>query len=301
MKKIDAIIVARTGSTRVPGKALFEVAGKPILQHVIERVKRCKRVGLVCMATTDLAADDKIADLATSLGVKIYRGHPEYVLDRVYHAAKSIHSEHIIEIGGDCPLIDPNILDEAILYYQQSDCDYLNNYNPPTFPEGLDINVLSVSALAIAFDEAIAPSHRIHPFSYLPDNPDRFKVENYTFRNDLSRYHWSFDFPEDYQFIKSVYQKLLSTNPSFGIDDILQLIENDEQIFQLNKSLMTPPVEHAFWNSPGIIRDLNNDVAHLIREAVTAVDNKDFPKANRCYKQVLKISEELFRFTKSKL
>lgn len=301
MKKVDAIIVARTGSTRVPGKALFEVAGKPMLQHVIERVKQCKQVGTVCMATTDLVADDAIASLATELNVKVYRGHPEHVLERVYHAAKSINAEHIIEIGGDCPLIDSEILDQAILYYHQSDCDYLNNYNPPTFPEGLDINVLSVSVLTTAFEEAIAPSHRIHPFSYLPDNPDRFKVENYTFRNDLSRFHWSFDFPEDYEFIKSVYEKLYSTNPFFGMRDVLLLIESDDQISLLNKNLMTPAVEHAFWNSPGIIRDLNNDVAHLIQVAATAIENKDFAKANRCYKHIIQVAQELFRFTKSKL
>jgi spore coat polysaccharide biosynthesis protein SpsF (cytidylyltransferase family) len=301
LKPIDAIIVARTGSTRVPGKALYKISGKPLLQHIIERVKSCKNVGKICMATTDLEVDLSIATIAEDMQIETYRGDAEKVLNRVYQAALHLNSDAIIEIGGDCPFIDPLILDDAIERFRTSDCDYLNNYNPPTFPEGMDVNVLLVTALKTAFHEALAPSHRLHPFSYLPDNPRNFKVENYLNKTDLSSFHWSFDFPEDFEFIQSVYDRLYQVNPVFGMKMILDLIKSDDVVHALNERLRTPPVQHAFWNSPGIIRDLNNDITFLIEQAKQALEEKDYIIAQRCYQQILRSADELNRFTQSKV
>jgi spore coat polysaccharide biosynthesis protein SpsF len=295
------VIVARTGSTRVPGKALYLLSGKPVLLHVIDRVKACKTVNTICLATTSLSADDTLVALAAEAGIEVYRGDPEKVLDRVYLAAQRMNSANIIEIGGDCPLIDPKILDEAIKSFFEISCDYLYNYDPPTFPEGLDINVVSMSALAVAYHNALAPSNRIHPFSYLADNKDLFRVRNYTFEKDLSRFHWSFDFPEDFAFIDVVYGKLYKENAVFGLENVLELIECDRQVYDLNENLRKQPALHAFWNSPGIIRDLGNDIDFLVKHADKAMSANEYALANRCYKEIMRRATELYHFTQSKL
>lgn len=296
--KTVAFVVSRMGSTRVPGKALIEVAGQPVLWHVLEAAKKINGVDQVVLATTDLKSDEPLLEVAKKSNVKVFRGDPERVLDRLYHAAREFRADIFIDIGGDCPLIDPHLLSDALNYFRQNDFDYLCNYEPPTFPEGYDINILKFSALEKAFNEAIAPSQRIHPFSYLSRHPDLFKIGNIENPEDLSTLHWSLDFPEDIDFIKAVFALLYEPGKSFSMKAILDLIEDDDQVRGLNNSLIKPKSSHAFWNSPGIIRDMHEDIRFLVSLGQEELRKENFKSAYHAYSECSQVIDELKRLSK---
>ncbi len=298
--RIVGIVVARMGSTRVPGKSVLELAGKPLLWHVIESVKRAEGLDDVCLATSNLPQDDPLAEIAARCEVGCFRGDPERVLDRVYGAAKKLEADAIVDVGGDCPFIYPQILDDAIGEFLRHGCDYLCNYEPPTFPEGLDVNVVAMRALEAAHRLAIAPSQRVHPFSYLTRHRDAFDIKNYEMSPDLSEYHWSVDFPEDVAFVKAVYDRLYWPGEPITMKAILELIERDPLVAGLNRAIMKPKVLHAFWNSPGIMRDMNEDIAALARLGQRAAAESDSDTASRCYGEIEAIASELRRQTEFK-
>lgn len=297
-KRIVAIIVARMGSSRVPGKSIIELCGKPVIWHMLEIAKRIKYVDEVCLATTDLEQDDVLAEIARSSNVKCFRGHSENVLDRIYGAATETNADIIVDIGGDCPLLDSTIIEQAIENFAQYKCDYLCNYEPPTFPEGFDVNIITMTALTNAFNNAIAPSQRIHPFSYITYHKENFVVRNFSGAQDLSRHHWSLDFPEDIEFIKMVYSKIWQENKIIRMSDVLELIDKYDEISNVDAKLKRPKVQHAFWNSPGIIRDMNTDIASLTKSAQSALDEKNFTHAKHCYDEIITISKALLKGTK---
>lgn len=293
--KVVGIVVARMGSTRVPGKSVMELAGQPVLWHVIQAALRIEGVDEVCLATTDLGTDDPLVELARGCGIGFVRGDPEMVLDRVHLAAETYGADIIVDIGGDCPLLDPGILSAALQDFFAKPCDYLCNYDPPTFPEGMDVNILTRAALDRAYHEALAPSQRIHPFSYLTRHPNEFKIRNYAMSPDLSHHHWSLDFPEDVDFLKAVFERAWRPGHVFSTEEILGLIAHDGEIAALDKAIQKPKVLHAFWNSPGIIRDMNRDIVHLCEMAQRSLEAGDRGVAKRCYDEVLSIAQELAR------
>lgn len=292
---IVGIVVARVGSTRVPGKSLLEVCGHPLVWHIIENTGKAKKLDRLCLATSSLPADDPLEEIARECEVECVRGDAERVLDRVHQAARHCRADIVVDVGGDCPFIHPRLLDEAISHFLDNRCDYLCNYEPPTFPEGFDINILTMDALDAAYRRALAPSQRIHPFSYLTRHRDQFRIENYTMAPDLSRYHWSLDFPEDVEFVQCVFERLYRPDRPIDITDILDLVERDPEIGKMNEHLIRPPALHAFWNSPGMMRDMNEDIVALSRMAQDAGNRKDFRLASLCYREILSISAELQR------
>ena len=294
MSRTAGIVVARTGSTRVPGKALLDLAGKPALWHVMQAALAIRGLDEVCLATSDLKQDDALEAIARGCGVRCFRGDPERVLDRVHGAAAMVRADVIVDIGGDCPLLDPAVIERALAEFRAQPCDYLSNYEPPTFPEGLDVNIITHAALDIAFRKAVAPSQRIHPFSYLTRHPEEFRLRNFAMSPDLSTYHWSLDFPEDIEFVRLVFSKLYRGKP-ISMDDVLRLIERNPEAAELNRALIKPVVKHAFWNSPGIIRDMHSDIKALIDLAEAAARSADHVAAERCYGEAARILVELQR------
>lgn len=291
------MVIARMGSTRVPGKALLDIAGKPVVARVIDIARTIPGVDEVTLLTSELVADDPIAALGAAMNVPVVRGHPEYVLDRIVKAIAERGAEVVVYVGGDCPLLDPVMLGEAIRTFFALGCDYLNNYDPPTFPEGFDVNVLTKEAVLLAHKMALAPSQRIHAFSYLSRHPGACHIENYAGADDLSAHHWSLDFPEDLEFQRLVYARLGSVGRAIRIADILELIERDPEVAALDRRLQRPPVAHAFWNSPGIIRDMNADIAALAEMAWAAFAEGDRARTHRCYEEIVLIADELARFS----
>lgn len=281
------------GSSRVPGKSMLDLCGHPVIWHIIQIAKNITGFNSICLATTSLTEDDVLEKVALEEGINIYRGHPQNVLDRLYGAAQKMDAELIIEIGGDCPLLDPNLVSMALEEFCSGNYDYMSNYSPPTFPEGMDINIISMKALRIINDRAIAPSQRIHPFSYITYHPSEFIVKNFEMTPDLSRHHWSLDFIEDFDLIRIAYERLWINGSPINLNQLTSLIHSDHLFNKKDKELLRPKVSHSFWNSPGIIRDMHSDIVALIQGACDYHFEGKHDLAKKNYLEANKIVERL--------
>lgn len=235
--KLTAIIQARMGATRLPGKVLMEVMGKPILAYVVERIKRAHNIYDIIIATTNNRQDLAIVHLADKLEVKVYAGSEDDVLDRFYQAALLFKTNHIVRITADCPLIDPKVIDRVIDCYFESGADYCSNVLEVTFPDGQDTEVFSLNCLSAAWREASLSSDREHVTPYIKKNKTKFKLVNLRNKDDLSANRWTLDRKEDFEFIKAVLEALYPLNPDFTMEDILRFLERYPHLEALNKGI----------------------------------------------------------------
>jgi len=237
--RIVTVIQARTGSSRLPGKVLLPLAGKPLLVRMLERVLRASYVGTLVIATTTDVADDPIESICYENGWNIYRGHPTDLLDRHYQAAKQFQADAVVKIPSDCPLIDPAIIDKVLSVYLENhpEVDFVSNLHPATYPDGNDVEVMKFSVLETAWKEATLPMEREHTTPYIWERPERFKLLNVSWEtgwNYSMSHRFTIDYPEDYQFISRVYDELFESNPTFGLNDILTLLHSKPEIFEIN-------------------------------------------------------------------
>lgn len=236
---ITAIIQARTGSTRLPNKVLLPLMGKPMLAHVIERVQASQKVDQIILATTTHESDDALAGLADSLGVACYRGSENDVLDRYYQAAKLHQASVVVRITGDCPVIDPAVIDRTIGLFQSDNYAYVNNFLHRTYPDGLDTEVFTFAALETAWQEANLPSEREHVTPYLYKHPEKFPQAGLVQAPDLSHFRWTVDEPVDFEFIQAVYAGLYAQNPLFDMHAITAFLEQNPELVKLNQAIPT--------------------------------------------------------------
>lgn len=234
---IIAVIQARMGSTRLPGKVLLPVLGKPLLALQIERVRRAKLVDQVVIATSGHPEDKPIVDLAQQQGVPSIRGSVDDVLDRYYQAAKRAQGEHIVRLTGDCPLSDPNIIDVVIRSHVKNQNDYTSNAHPPTFPDGFDVEVMTARALQEAWYNADKASEREHVTSYFRRNLPHIIRGNVEHHADLSHLRLTVDEEVDYDVVKAVFEGLVSVGPDFSIDDVVAFLGNHPDIAAQNTGL----------------------------------------------------------------
>jgi len=231
-----AIIQARLGSTRLPGKALRSLHGKPLIAHVIERVRAATRVDRVTVATTDRPEDDAIEALARERGVECFRGSERDVLDRFYRAAVAAgaaESDTIVRITGDCPLQDPTVIDEVVERLAAQGVDYTST--PANYPEGLDVEAFSFSALRTAQEEAVLPSEREHVTPYLKNHPERFRGDIWTNGTvDDRTMHWSVDTEADFQFVEKLFEALYREGEIFGKDEVLTYLHAHPALLSVN-------------------------------------------------------------------
>jgi spore coat polysaccharide biosynthesis protein SpsF len=237
--KIVTVIQARNGSSRLPGKVLLPLASSSLLVRMVERVKRSQLCGTVVVATTSKTEDDAIQSVCDANGILCFRGDPIDLLDRHYQVAKNYRADVVLKIPSDCPLIDPHIIDQVIAKFIEDPdkYDFVSNLHPATFPDGNDVEVMSFTALEAAWQYASSLIDREHTTPYIWDNPEVFKIENVCWEAGLNysaSHRWTIDYPEDYEFIKSVYEILYPINPEFGIKDILDLLEKRPDIYHLN-------------------------------------------------------------------
>ena len=235
---VKTLIQARIGSTRLPGKCLKEVLGKPVLWLLCERLKFSKYIDEVIILTTEKEADDVIMDFCLKNEIRFFRGSESDVLDRYYQAAKKFNVDPIVRITSDCPLIDPQVSDSIIRYYldESNKFDFVSNNHPPTFPDGLDTEVFSFNALEKAWMNARKPHEREHVTPYIWDQPEKFRIGNVEYKEDLSmKERWTLDYEEDYQFIKTVYENLYKEGEIFLMSDILQLLKEKPEIKKINE------------------------------------------------------------------
>ncbi|MFH1809036.1 MAG: glycosyltransferase family protein [Pseudomonadota bacterium] len=203
-----AIIQARMGSTRLPGKVLMDLAGQPMLARVVSRTLRATRVDKVVVATSKLAADDAIAKLCSDRGWACFRGDETDVLDRYWRAAQEHRADLVVRITSDCPLIDPELVDQVVnLLLSASETDYASNIvEPRSFPRGLDCEAFRIDALHRAWREGQLPVYREHVTTYLWQHPDKFTVRGLYGDEDHSAERWTVDTPEDLALVRAVYE-----------------------------------------------------------------------------------------------
>lgn len=247
-----AILQARVSSTRLPGKVLLPLLGKPMLARQIERVRRARRIDRLVVATSDAADDDGIARLCAEEGVDCHRGSLDDVLDRFHGAALRFAPEHVVRLTGDCPLADPAVIDDVIGFYLGGGYDYATNAVQPTFPDGLDVEVFRFACLEQAWREATLPSQREHVTPFLHGQPQRFRVGHYRQATDLSRLRWTVDEPADFDFVQRVYEALYPANPAFGTADVLRLLARRPELAALNGQ---------FLRNEGYLKSLAADAA----------------------------------------
>lgn len=234
---IAAIIQARNGSTRLPGKTSMCLAGKTVLGHVIARVRAAKTPDEVFVATTVNAEDLPLVGACAANGIRVFCGSPEDVLDRFYQLAKLVRPAHIIRITADCPLLDPKVIDAVVKVHMRSGADYTSNIMSPTFPDGQDVEVFKFLALEKAWKEAKLMSEREHVTPYIRNNPGVFSHAEHRCRKNLSSLRWTLDEKRDLRFIRAVYGELYASDPLFGMKDILKLLKKRPFLGRINSGI----------------------------------------------------------------
>lgn len=230
-----AILQARVTSTRLPNKVLAPILGQPMLARQIERLRRATTLDKLVVATSDAASDDPLAALCAAIRVPCHRGSLNDVLARFQGACAAFGpADHIVRLTGDCPLADPAVIDAVVRHHLASGADYTANAIQPTWPDGLDVEVMRAAVLQRAFDEARLPSEREHVTPYIHKHPEWFRIEHVKGDRDLSTLRWTVDEPADLVFVTEVYAALYPKNPAFDTAAILALIGQRPELTKLN-------------------------------------------------------------------
>ena len=239
--KVVCLVQARVGSTRLPGKILKEICGKTILHHEIDRLKKCKEIDEIVIATTDKEDDDKIVNEAKKLSVKYFRGSENDVLSRFYYSAKENNADIIVRVTSDCPCIDFEILDKMLIYfkdkYKEKQVDYLSNTIKRTYPRGYDIEIFTFSALEKSYINAKKEYEREHVTPYIYDKTNNFLKLSFENKEDYSEYRVTLDTIEDFIVIKNIFENLYYKNPYFKLNDVVQYLNNNLHIVDINKHI----------------------------------------------------------------
>ena len=232
---IVAIIQARCGSTRFPNKVFAELANKPLIWHIVNRLKFSKKITDIVLATTDNPLDDKLIDWAISNDVTFFRGNEDDVLNRYAEALKFANADIIVRVTADDPFKDPLLIDTVIEGLIKTNADFACNNNPPTYPEGLDVEVFTKDAILNADEKANTTFEREHVTQYFYHNPDKFRIVNVNNKEDISHLRWTIDTEQDYQMAKKVYSLLYKyDNEIFYMNDILNLLNQHPEISKIN-------------------------------------------------------------------
>jgi spore coat polysaccharide biosynthesis protein SpsF len=232
--KIVAIIQARMGSSRLPGKVLQEIQGGSMLARVVNRMRRARAIGEVLVATTDGSADDRIVQESRRCSVPVFRGSEDDVLDRYFRAAQWAHADVVVRITSDCPLIDPEIADKVVRAFLAKRPDYASNTMVRTYPRGLDTEVMTRQALERAWHAADQPYQRAHVTAYLYEHPGEFDLLSVEDDVDRSQHRWTVDTPEDLEFVRAIYARL-NAREAFLARDVFALLEREPELMELNR------------------------------------------------------------------
>jgi spore coat polysaccharide biosynthesis protein SpsF len=238
---VVAIIQARMGSTRLPGKVLMDVGGLTALDRVISRLSRAKRVTQVVIATTDRSADDSIVTEANQHGVACFRGSEQDVLSRYLGAAQAFHAGLIVRITSDCPLIDPEVVDRIIVGAVESGADFASNCIERSYPRGLDAEVFTMRALIRAHEASDQPHQREHVTSVFYERPDLFRLYSVAGDHSYTRHRWTLDTHEDLALIRAIYSHFKNRD-DFGWREVIALMERRPELAEMNSHVVQKAV-----------------------------------------------------------
>ena len=235
--KVIAIVQARMTSTRLPGKVLMPVMGRPLLRYELERLRRISCIDEIIVATTTNIDDDPVIEFCERMGVKTCRGSEHDVLSRYYEAVSLFGADVVVRFTADCPLIDPVLASSVIeSFLSRDELDYIGiDYD--RIPHGMDTEVFTVSALSRAYNEGRDKPDREHVTWYLHTNPDKFNVARYSIADDWGIYRLTVDTPEDFELIKILLERLYPDNPDFTLRDIVSLLEREPSLVSINRCI----------------------------------------------------------------
>jgi spore coat polysaccharide biosynthesis protein SpsF len=247
---VAIIVQARMGSTRLPGKVLKTVLGRPLLEYQIERLKRVRNANEIIIATSELPIDDSIERLARQLSVYCFRGSEDDVLSRYYYSAKAFSVDVVVRSTADSPLIDPGLIEVLVEeFFQRGGCAYGSNGTiVRSYPLGLDAEVFSFRALEDAFYEAIDSYDREHVTQFITDRPERYPSFSLKHEEDLSFHRWTVDTPEDYELVKRIIESLYPRKKEFSWLDVVDLMKDNPDWLKLNAHIDQKLEKHQLKN-----------------------------------------------------
>ena len=234
--KIVATIEARMTSSRLPGKVMLPALGRPLLAHLTSRLKAVPSINEIVLATTVNAADDVLVDFAEKDGIKVFRGSEDDVMARVIGAAESAHADVVVEITGDCPIIDPDLVEQTIRVFKHHLAVYCANSFFSSYPDGMDTQVITLEALKKSFAMTDDPLDREHVSRHIVNNPQLFPHAYLVAPPSL---HWpglglTLDEPADYELIRTLIENLGKDNPLFGCGDVIRFLRANPELLEVN-------------------------------------------------------------------
>lgn len=247
---ILAILQARVSSTRLPGKVLKKILGVPMIFRQIERIQKSKLIDRLVVATSLDLSDNQIEELCKINQIECYRGSLTDVLDRFYQVGNMYKPEHVVRLTGDCPLIDPIVIDKVIQTHTEGKHDYTSNTIEPTYPDGLDVEIFSWPSLQRVWQDAKLPSQREHVTLYINQHPELFTICNVKNDVDLSHLRWTVDELADLILVQDIYEHLYPENPNFTTREILDYYKNNKTLLMQN---------NQYKRNEGLLKSLQQD------------------------------------------
>lgn len=235
---IIAILQARMNSSRLPNKVLKPILNRPMLALQIERIQRANKIDKIILATSVEVCDQPLVALARELNIECYRGNIDNVLSRYYHAGLAYQPEHVVRLTGDCPVIDPSIIDLVIEHHVQHKFDYTSNVLDPTYPDGFDVEIMTWQTLKDAYHHASLPSEKEHVTLFIHKHPQRYHLGSYKSDNNYSHLRWTVDEQKDIELITRIYENLYPNNANFTYQDILDFIQRNTDLAVYNTKYM---------------------------------------------------------------
>lgn len=244
MSRTIAIIQARMGSSRLPGKVLADIRGRTMLERVVSRAARAKLLDAVVVATTTDTRDDAVVRECERLGLRTFRGSEDDVLDRYYGAARAFDAEAVVRITSDCPLIDPHLIDRVVGELASQNADYVSNTLVLTYPRGLDAEAFTMTALATAWENATVAYERVHVTPFLYRRPERFKLVNVACSEDVSSLRWTVDTPDDLQLVRNIFERAERIGEP-GWEDVLAMVRREPALRAINGHIRQKALEEC--------------------------------------------------------
>ena len=237
---IVAIVQARMGSSRLPGKVLMMAAGQTLLEHLMERLSFTSRLDQQIVATSTTSKDDAIAQLCLQRGIECFRGSEEDVLDRYYRTALTYEADAVVRITADCPLIDPYLVDHIVDFFvdHENEYDLVTNRHPLTFPDGLDVDVMPLASLQKVWEQASEPHQLEHVIPYFWESGMRVaNIEDPS--NNFLRHRWTVDYEEDYKLVKAIFEALYKPGKVFVTQEIIEFLANRPDLASINSKYIS--------------------------------------------------------------
>ena len=236
---IVAIIQARMNSTRLPGKVMLNVCGKPLLEHLVDRISDSRTIDKIVIATSMNKEDNVIVDFCKRKNFLCFRGSEYDLLSRYKTVADETKADIIVRLTSDTPLLEYRMIDRVVDTYTQNKFDFVSNCYPlpRTYPDGVNVEVFSKDILDQMFTEAKKPSEREHVTFYVLMQPKKFKIFRVDNKKDLSNYRFNLDYQQDYEFIKQIFENLYNEDKIFSLEDIIKFLENNPNISKINSEI----------------------------------------------------------------